>query len=141
MVQSAIQDLLGISIGTIFTLLQVRRERMISDEIGRQLHNRSTLGEQLTNIEKEQLDAWYAKLDAIEGKLLGDNADSQIDLATLPTQIEASLNQLTFVTQRIQQISSENNALRQEIGVLRQQLVLESSHSKIHIGRRSGCTW
>ncbi len=100
---------------------------MISDEMGRQLHNRSTLGEQLTNIEKEQLDAWYAKLDAIESKLLGDHADSQIDLSTLPTQIEASLNQLTFVTQRIQQISSENNTLRQEISVLRQQLVIRHS--------------
>ncbi len=68
-------------IGTIFTLPQVRRELMISDEMGRQLHNRSTLGEQLTNLEKEQLDAWYAKLDAIESKLLGDNADSQITIA------------------------------------------------------------
>ena len=100
---------------------------MISDEMGRQLHNRSTLGEQLTNLEKEQLDAWYAKLDAIESKLLGDNADSQITSAKLPTQIEASLNQLKFVTQRIQQISSENDDLRQEIGVLRQQLAVRRS--------------
>jgi hypothetical protein len=100
---------------------------MISDEMGRQLHNRSTLGEQLTKEEKEQLDAWYAKLDAIESKLLSDNADSQITSAKLPTQIEASLNQLTFVTQRIQQISSENDDLRQEIGVLRQQLAVRRS--------------
>ncbi|MBR8840545.1 MAG: hypothetical protein DSM106950_42845 [Stigonema ocellatum SAG 48.90 = DSM 106950] len=100
---------------------------MISDEMGRELHNRSTLGEQLTNLEKEQLDAWYAKLDAIESKLLGDNADSQINLPKLQTQIEASLNQLTFVTQRIQQISSENDDLRQEIRVLRQQLAVRRS--------------
>ncbi|MEC4817641.1 MAG: hypothetical protein SAK29_30870 [Scytonema sp. PMC 1069.18] len=100
---------------------------MISDEMGKQLHNRSTLGEQLTNKEKEQLDAWYAKLDAIESKLLSDNADSQITSANLPTQIEASLNQLTFVTQRIQQISSENDDLRQQISVLRQQLAVRRS--------------
>ena len=100
---------------------------MISDEMGRQLHNRSTLGEQLTNIEKEQLDAWYAKLDAIESNLLGDNADSQITSAKLPTQIEASLTQLTFVTQLIQQISREKDDLRQEIGVLRQQLAVRRS--------------
>ncbi|MUG91159.1 hypothetical protein F7734_01045 [Scytonema sp. UIC 10036] len=100
---------------------------MISDEMGRQLHNRSTLGEELTNLEKEQLDGWYAKLDAIESKLLSDNADSQMNLAKLQTQIEASLNQLTFVTQRIQQISSENDNLRQEVGVLRQQLTARRS--------------
>jgi hypothetical protein len=100
---------------------------MISDEMGRKLHDRSTLGEQLTKEEKEQLDAWYANLDAIESKQLADNADPQINLAKLPTQIEASLNQLTFVTQRIQQISSENDNLRQEIGVLRQQLAIRRS--------------
>jgi hypothetical protein len=94
---------------------------MISDEMGRQLHDRSTLGEQLTK------DAWYANLDAIESKQLADNADPQINLAKLPTQIEASLNQLTFVTQRIQQISRENDNLRQEIGVLRQQLAIRRS--------------
>ncbi len=100
---------------------------MISDEMGKQLHNRSTLGYQLTNKEKEQLEVWYAKLDAIESKLLGDNADSQITSANLPDQIEASLNQLTFVTQRIQQISSENDDLRQQISVLRQQLTARRS--------------
>ncbi|BAZ12011.1 hypothetical protein NIES4071_38390 [Calothrix sp. NIES-4071] len=92
---------------------------MLSDEMGRQLHHRSTIGEPLTNSEKEQLDAWYAKHDAIESKLLGNNMDSQIDLTTLQTQIEASLSQLTFVTQRIQQISKENDDLRQDIGLLR----------------------
>lgn len=100
---------------------------MTSDEMGRQLHNRSTLGEPLTDKEKEQLDTWYAKLDTIESKLLADNADSQITSAKLPTQIEACLNQLTFVTQRIQQISSENDDLRQEISVLRQQLAVRRS--------------
>ncbi len=100
---------------------------MISDEMGRQLHNRSTLGKQITNLEKEQLDAWYAKLDAIENKLLSENADSQISSAKMPDQIEACLNQLTFVTQRIQQISSENDDLRQEISALRQQLAVQRS--------------
>jgi hypothetical protein len=100
---------------------------MILDEIGRQLHNRSTLGEQLTNIEQEQLDAWYASVDAIESKLLSENADSQIISPILPTQIEASLKQLAFVTQRIQQISHENDDLRQEIAILRQQLAVRRS--------------
>lgn len=94
--------------------------------MGRQLHNRSTIGEPLTNLEKE-LDTWDAKLDAIESKLLGDNTDSQINLPTLQIQIEVSLSQLTFVTQRIQQISRENDDLRQEIGVLRQQLAVRRS--------------
>lgn len=100
---------------------------MISDEMGRQLHNRSALGEPLTNSEKEQLDTWYAKLDAIESKLLSKNTDSQIDITTLQNQLEASLSQLTFVTQRIQQISKENDDLRQEISVLKQQLAVRRS--------------
>lgn len=100
---------------------------MISDEMGRQLHNRSALGEPLTNSEKEQLDAWYAKLDAIESKLLSKNTDSQIDITTLQNQLEASLSQLTFVTQRIQQISKENDDLRQEISLLKQQLAVRLS--------------
>lgn len=33
---------------------------MISDELGGQLHHRATIGEPLTDLEKEQLDAWYA---------------------------------------------------------------------------------
>jgi len=42
---------------------------MISDEMGRELHNRSTLGEQITKEETEQLNAWYAKLDAISANI------------------------------------------------------------------------
>lgn len=61
-------------------------------------------------------------LNAIESKLLSNNTDSQIDTATLQSQIEACLSQLTFVTQRIQQISKENDDLRQENALLRQQL-------------------
>ncbi|BDA69199.1 hypothetical protein RIVM261_058620 [Rivularia sp. IAM M-261] len=100
---------------------------MISNEIGGQLHHRSTIGEPLTNSEKEQLDAWYAQLDAIESKLLSKNTDSQIDTKILQNQLEASLSQLTFVTQRIQQISKENEDLRKEISVLKQQLTVRRS--------------
>jgi cell division protein FtsB len=100
---------------------------MDTDQLGMQLHDRSTRGEPLTSEEIRQLETWYAQQDAIEQERLIPQATATADLETLHSQIDASLNQLTAVTQRIQQIAAENAALRQENTTLRQQLTLPRS--------------
>jgi regulator of replication initiation timing len=65
------------------------------------------------------LTAWYVAQDAAEADLLRQPA-VKVDLGTLQRQVDAALAQLTAVTERIQQMIAENNALRQEITRLRQ---------------------
>ena len=94
---------------------------MISDEIGKQLHDRLSRGETLSAAEQAQLTAWYATQDAAEADLLYQPA-IETDLEPLQRQIDIASAQLTAVTERIQQVTAENSILRQEITRLRQQL-------------------
>lgn len=93
----------------------------MSDETGKQLHDRASRGEILTTAEQAQLTAWYAAQDAAEADLLHQPA-VETDLETLQRQVDTASAQLTAVTGRIQQVTAENNTLRQEIMRLRQQL-------------------
>ncbi len=95
---------------------------MTSDELGMQLHDRATRGEALAAEEQSQLEQWYASQDAMESDLL-QHTSAKLDVSELWTQVEAALAQLTTVTQRIQQITMENEVLRREIAVLQQQLI------------------
>ena len=95
---------------------------MISDDLAKQLHDKSTRGESLSEEEQSQLEEWYVFQDNIESKMLGLTSQEST-LATLQSQVEAALAQLTTITTRIQEIASENETLRQEIIVLRRQLV------------------
>lgn len=94
---------------------------MISEDIAKQLHDRSTRGELLSAEEQSSLKNWYALQDNAESDALGLTEDGKA-LTTLQAQIEAALTQLTIVTQRIQEVASENEALRCETVRLRQQL-------------------
>lgn len=94
---------------------------MSVDKIGKQLHDRQSRGETLTAEEQAQLTAWYVAQDAIEADLL-QKPEMNTDLETLQRQVEAASVQLTAVTERIQQVTAENSALRQEITRLRKQL-------------------
>jgi F0F1-type ATP synthase membrane subunit b/b' len=91
---------------------------MISDELGMQLHDLDTIGEQLTAQEKEQLEAWYAQKDAAE--------KSMLEPAQLPlqNQVDIAIEQLTVEVQRLHQITQENNSLREEISEIKQQLTV-----------------
>ncbi len=97
---------------------------MISEDIAKQLHDRSTRGELLSAEEQSALRNWYALQDDAESDTLGLTGDDKA-LVTLQNQIEAALTQLTIVTQRIQEIASENEALRRETARLRQQLAYQ----------------
>ncbi|MGG6264008.1 hypothetical protein ACQ4M3_21955 [Leptolyngbya sp. AN03gr2] len=100
---------------------------MISDELGRQLHDRSTRGEILSVLEEQQLNAWYDYQDQIESKLILSSFVPSRNLSELQTQIDDSLRQLEAVIDRIQQVSAENTALKQEVVELRQQLSIPRS--------------
>ena len=94
---------------------------MISDELGKQLHDRATRGETLTAEEQARLESWYAVQDSAEMKELG-LAEKEETASTLKAQVDAALAQLAAVTQRIQELAAENDALRREIAALRRQV-------------------
>lgn len=100
---------------------------MISDELGMELHDRYTLDEPLTPQEQAQLEAWYAQKDSAEAALLEKNQPQLPSLTMLQAQLDATLAQLTAVIQRLQQITLENDAIREEIAGLKQQLATPRS--------------
>lgn len=85
------------------------------------LHDRSVRGLPLSGEQQAQLAQWYAQEDVAEARLLGVSAGiGNTDL--LQTQIKAALAQVASVTQQIQQLVLQNEELRQEVTVLKQNL-------------------
>jgi len=99
---------------------------MVSDERARQLHDKATRGKPLSAEEQSLLEQWYALQDSAESSTLSLSSDEE-RLVALQAQVEAALTQLITVTKRIQEVASENEALRHEIAVLRQQLAYQST--------------
>jgi hypothetical protein len=87
----------------------------------KQLHDKATRGEGLSAEEQARLENWYALQDQIEGQTLGLPTHEKT-ATTLQAQVEAALTQLMTVTNRIQQVAAENEALRRKITALRRQL-------------------
>jgi peptidoglycan hydrolase CwlO-like protein len=94
---------------------------MVSDKLGKQLHDLATRGKALSAEEQVQLEAWYAAQDRAEMDELGLAAATEIE-ASLQAQVDSALAQLGAATKRIQEIAQENRGLRHEIAVLRRQL-------------------
>lgn len=94
---------------------------MIPDELGRRLHDRATRHIELSPAEQEQLAQWYAQQDLEESRLLTIAHDAPL-AASLHEQLAAALAQLQATTQRVQILTDENNTLRTEIQILRQEL-------------------
>jgi hypothetical protein len=99
---------------------------MSLDELAQQLHDKATRGLVLSAEEQARLEAWYAEQDQQERAVLGPTGSSQ-RLAVLHTQVETVLAQLLTVTQRIQELTVDNETLRREIAVLQRQLPLAST--------------
>lgn len=87
-------------------------------EIGMRLHDRATRGEVLTDAEARQLDAWYAQQDEVERGLI-DRGESIPDLEQIQVGIASTLEKIAVVTRHIQEVSSENEALRRENAALK----------------------
>ena len=98
---------------------------MVSDELGKQLHDRATRGEALTIEEQAQLEAWYAEQDRVEAVLLQRTASS-VSQTSLQTKIDSILHQITSAAQRIQDIAHQNELLRDEIARFRRQLLQQA---------------
>ena len=99
---------------------------MVSDETGRQLHDRATRGETLTTQEQAQLNDWYEAQDRAELDSL-DTVNAAKETASLQNQVNSALAQLIVATRRIQEITQENETLRSEISAFRHQLAQQSS--------------
>ena len=97
---------------------------MTSGNLAKQLHDKATRGESVSAEERSLLEDWYALQDRAEGETLGLATDEET-LTTLQAQVEAALTQLMTVTKRIQEVASENEALRREISTLRRQLAYQ----------------
>jgi hypothetical protein len=96
----------------------------VADELGMELHDRFTRDQPLTPYEVSLLEAWYAQQDAADFVQLNLPSNTLPDLMSLQQQIDVTLEQLTSVTQRIQQVSGENDELRRAIAILQQQLMV-----------------
>jgi hypothetical protein len=94
---------------------------MNSESRVQQLHDRATRGEVLTSEEQAELEQWYTDQDDAEVTMLAVPL-SPDENASLQRQVDAALGQLRIVTERIQALSRENDAVRREIAELRQRL-------------------
>ena len=99
---------------------------MNSNSVGERLHDRATRGEVLTAEEQVQLNEWYAQQDLAEAAMLSQPSPPQ-GLDALHAQVDRVVFQLGAVTQRIQILSVENDAVRKEIVELQQRLASESA--------------
>lgn len=93
------------------------------------LHDRATRGEELTVEEQVELDQWYADQDDAEATLLHVSS-STYENSKLKGQVHETLEQLRVITERIQALSDENDAIHQEIADLQQRIVYRpTSHA------------
>lgn len=91
---------------------------------GRQLHDRATRGEALTQAEQASLAAWYERQDAEEGTMLAASRPvTEAALRHLRDEVEAGAARTQTMTQEIQAQIVGNEALRQEIAALTHRLV------------------
>src|SRR4051812_35671038 len=100
-------------------------QALARDDRLRQLHDQATRGVALPAHEQADLDAWYAEQDREEsGRLAGTRAPRSP--STLQSQVEAAVAELRPVAEPIEELTAENNSLRQEIAGLRELLAKRS---------------
>jgi len=101
---------------------------MISDELAKQLHDKSTRGKSLSLEEQTLLEQWYAFQDQAESQTLVKSSD-KTRLAILQTHVNTALIQLMTVTKQVQEMMTENETLKGEIIQLHNQLVQQTTLS------------
>lgn len=99
---------------------------MNPNDVSERLHDQATRGVELTAEEQAQLNEWYAQRDRAEATVLSRPTSAQ-PLDALHAQVDRVMVQLGDVTQRIQTLSAENDAVRKEIVVLQRRLASKSA--------------
>lgn len=89
---------------------------MFPDECGRDLHLRAARGEALGQAERGQLNAWYEHLEVQQGLQL---AELPLDpnIAEIQVRIDLALGRIMGLAKRIQEIESQNAALRGQVEI------------------------
>ena len=98
---------------------------MVSDELGKQLHDRATRGETLSAQERASLETWYATQDRAEMDSLDLTTTETV--AILQAQVDSVLGQLETAAKRIQELAQENDRLRGEIATLHRRLAQQAT--------------
>ena len=98
---------------------------MVSDELGKQLHDRATRGETLSAQERASLETWYAAQDRAEMDALDLTTPETVTI--LQAQVDSVLEQLETAAKRIQELAQENDRLRGEIATLHRRLAQQAS--------------
>lgn len=94
---------------------------MVSDKIGLELHDKATRDVPLTEIEREQLEAWYRLQDEKDMSRLGLNhPDTTIE--ELKRQVDQTIMEIKSLAEQIQNLTASNEALRHDLAVLRLQV-------------------
>ena len=99
---------------------------MLSNQDGQALHDRSTRGEVLSAEEQTALEHWYAQTDERESSTFR-RASSSPTTVELEAEIATAVAGMQAVTQRIQALTANNAAVRQEITDLQRQLTRKTA--------------
>lgn len=98
----------------------------MSDDIFRQLHDKATRGEQLSREDQARLDEWYTKNDHEESGELSVSSDPD-EAAEIRRRLDQTMAELSAASQRVHQLTEDNESIRREITDLRRQLAQRSA--------------
>lgn len=99
---------------------------MLSNEDSQALHDRSTRGEALSAQEMTALEQWYGRSDGHESATFR-RAPQSPTTVELEAEIATAVAGMQAVTQRIQALTADNAAVRQEIADLQRQLTRKTA--------------
>jgi len=94
---------------------------MLTDEVGKQLHDKATRGIKLTSKEEKLLEKWYDEQDNAESESLNLSVDLKTE-HTLQKQIDLILIKIGDATDHIHKLTNENKLLRNDITNIHRQL-------------------
>jgi hypothetical protein len=101
-----------------------------TDERGLELHDRATRGAALTPVEREELEAWYARIDQEEMAALAC-ARPPHDLPALREEVDSALARVLVVTERIRKLTAESEQMRREVAELQERVARSATAGSV----------
>ena len=98
----------------------------MSDDTLRQLHDKATRGEQLSPEERARLGAWYTKNDQEESGELSASSEPK-EASEIRRKLDEAMAELSAGSQRVRELTADNDSIRREIGDLRRQLARQTT--------------